>query len=140
MSLKNYDASQVSIIVGPSVITGLVAGSFVSVERYEDSFNTQVGREGEVARSKSNNRTGKITLKLQQTSPSNAILSALNILDELSGAGVVPVLVRDASGNSLHAAAEAWIKKPANAEYGKEAGEREWVIECADLETAPAGN
>jgi hypothetical protein len=140
MALKTYDAAEVSVIVGSRPLKGFAEGSFVSVERDEDSWTKHVGADGEVTRAKSNNLSGTITITLMQASEDNAFLAGLAQADEIAKTGVVPVLIRDASGSSLHTAEEAWISKPATAEYGKEAGEREWVIHCAELITAPAGN
>lgn len=140
MSLKTYNAHEVSVIVGIRPITGLSEGDAVSVERESDSWSDSVGISGEVTRSGSADKRGTITLRLQQTSEDNDYLSALVTADELTKSGVVPVLIRDVNGNSLYMAEEAWIKKPANASFAKDAGEREWVIRCARLEMFSGGN
>ena len=137
---KTYDSSKVSVIVGPTPLTGLAEGSFVTVEREDSLWTKRVGRDGEVARSKSSNKSGKISIKVMQTSSANATLNVYYQLDELSNSGIVPILIRDGSGLSLHAAAEAWIEKIPKTEYGKDSGDIEWVFHCAELESAPLGN
>lgn len=140
MALRTYDPKEVSIIAGGEIVQGYADGTFISIERDEDTWALQIGADGEGARSKSNNRSGTITLTLQQTSASNAILNALAQADELSNGGVFSVLVRDNNGGSLAAAETAWIQKPSNQEYGREAGEREWVIRTDNLSLATLGN
>ena len=124
MAVKTYDASQVAIIVGGFNITGFADGSFVSVERNADAFALYVGTDGEGTRAKTNNKSGRFTFTLSQSSDSNAILSGIAAADELKNAGVVPVLVKDGSGASLYAAETAWIVKQPAAEFGREIGSR----------------
>ena len=140
MALKTYDAKQVSIIVGGAIISGYADGSFVRVERNADQFSLVMGADGEATRSKSNNKSGRFTFTLQQSSDSNAILAGFAALDELSNNGIIPVLVKDNSGNSLHTAAQAWCVKYPSSEYAKESGTKEWVFETDELITFPAGN
>lgn len=139
---KLYSPDQVCVVFGAERLSGFADGTFVKVERNEDTFQTKVGADGEVTRTRNLNRTGIITVTLLQTSASNAALAALAAADELSpnGVSVLPVLVKDLNGNSLHHAAEAWVKKPAAGEYGKEVTTREWVIEAAVLQTFEGGN
>lgn len=138
-TLYNYSADEVLITLGGILVSGYAAGTFVSVERNEDSFALYTGADGDGTRAKTNNRSGRVTLTLAQSSQSNAALAALLALDErgAAGAGVKPLLVR--SGSDIHTARTAWIVKPAMAEYGREVSEREWIIETNELETTTAG-
>lgn len=139
MGVKRYNARDVLVIVGGAPMEGFADGEFVVVERNEDSFSLVVGADGEGARAASNNKSGKLTLTLLQTSKSNAVLAALNQADELTGSGVFPVLVKDNNGADLHEASTAWIAKPAPAPYGKTISNRQWVIETDSLITFPGG-
>ena len=131
MTLGTYDPSQVAIIFGRLPITGFADGTFVSIEQNEDSFSLQIGTDGDGCRSKTNNQSIRVTFTLGQWSASNDTLSAQHNLDVLSpsGDGIAPLLVKDNSGRTLVAAENAWIVKPAPAEFGREAGPREWIIE-----------
>lgn len=135
MGLKTYDSKLVSVIVGTKPLSGFADGSFVNASRDADDWAKSVGADGETTRSKSNNKAGKIVITLKQSSDSNDYLSGLAV----SGA-VVPVLVRDASGRTVIGSESGWVLKPADAEFGKEAGDREWTIDCADLNMFVAGN
>lgn len=140
MAAKTYDPSQVAIIVGGFQITGFADGSFLTVARNADAFALYVGTDGEGTRAKSNNKSGRITLTLAQSSDSNAILSGIAVADELSNNGIVPVLIKDNSGNSLYAAETAWIVKAPDSEFGREIGSREWIIETDNLAVFVGGN
>ncbi len=100
-----------------------------------------MGSDGEAARSKSNDKSGRMTIQLLQTSPSNAILSAFALADEVTpGGAVFPFACKDLNGGSLHTAQTGWIVKKPDAEYVVEAGPREWIIETDDLKHTVAGN
>ena len=111
-------------------ISGYADGTFVAVERNNESFTLMVGAGGEAARARSRNSSGKVTFTLMSTSPVNDLLSSAWHADELVGAGVGPVMVKDMAGGTLCIANNAWIQKGPKVEYGKEISTREWVIEC----------
>ena len=141
--LKIYDANEVTIfIAGIPIDSGFGDGEFLRIEQDSDDFTDVVGTDGEVTRSKTNDRRATITLILMQSSSGNAVLSALNLLDKKvgNGAGVGPFLVRDKQGTSLYSASKCWIAKPPNAAFGREAGPREWKVRVADLERLDGGN
>lgn len=140
MAAKTYDPSQVAIIVGGFQVTGFADGTFVSIERNADNFALYIGTDGEGTRAKSNNKSGRMTFTLAQSSDANAFLSALVTADELSNSGIVPVLVKDNSGSSLYSAETAWIIKHPAAEFGREVGTREWILETDNLAVFSGGN
>jgi len=142
MALYTYDPSQVAIIFAGIPVSGFADGTFVNVEQNEDSFTLQVGTDGEACRSKTNNKSGRVTFTLGQWSSSNALLSALHNLDvnTPNGDGIGPLLVKDNSGTSLYAAEKAWIVRPPAAAFSREAESREWIVETADLIQNHGGN
>lgn len=138
--MRTYDPGQVAIIAGPFNVQGFADGTFVTVEKDEDAFTLQMGTDGEGTRSKSNNDSGTITISLMQSSPSNADLSSLHQADLLNGGGIFPLMIKDGSGNSLYSAEQAFIAKFPSAEFGREAGPREWVIKTDKLIVFEGGN
>lgn len=141
MAVREYDSASVFVTVGGAPINGFAADSKVLIARNSDAFSLQVGSDGEAARSKSNDRSGRMTIRLLQTSPSNDILSAFALADEVTpGGAVVPFACKDLNGGSLHTAQTGWIVKKSDADYVVEAGEREWILETDDLKHTVAGN
>jgi hypothetical protein len=128
-----YDPSLVVASFLGIPISGYADGTFVSVERNNESYTLMVGAGGEAARARSRNSSGKVTFTLMATSPCNDLLSSAWHADELTGSGVGPVLVKDLSGSTLCIANNAWIQKGPKVEYGKEISTREWVIECESI-------
>lgn len=135
-----YDPKQVAVIVGGKIMAGFADGSFVKLERNEQAFNLKIGVDGEGTRAKSNNKSGKITITLMQSSASNDDLSGFAAADELSNTGAVPCLVKDASGRTIASAVTAWVQKYADAEFAKEAMTRAWVLETDELIIFEGGN
>lgn len=134
MSLfHNYDPGRVVAAFRGIPILGYADGTFIAVERAEDAFTSEVGAGGDVTRVRSRNRTGTATFTLLSSSPTNDLFSGVALEDEMFGTGVGPLLVKDLNGTTLIEAPVAWIKKSPAVEYAKEAGSREWVIECAEL-------
>lgn len=133
VGLKTYDPNELSIIIGGHIVQGFADGSFLTVERNNDTFARTTGASGETARAKSNDRSGTFTITLMQSSLSNAVLQGFAVADELANAGTFPVLIKDNNGDDLFSAEIAWIQKPSSAEYGKEITEREWIVETGEL-------
>ena len=140
MAVRTYDPQQVVITVDGTAIGGYADGTFISIEREEESFSKVVGADGAAARSKATNRSARITLTLMQTSPSNEFLSMLLARDERNNSGVFAVIVKDNSGSSRFFSATGWIAGLPTVEYGKEISNREWLIDVTDVDYNVAGN
>lgn len=138
--LHTYNPAEVSTIVGAFNMQGFADGSFVTIEMNEDAWNLYVGSDGEGARSKSNNRSGTITIRLMQTSSSNEILSALYKSDDVGDAGITNILIKDSSGSTLAMAENAWIRKLPAVDFARESGEREWVFESDNIQVFVGSN
>lgn len=140
MATKTYNAKKVLVSFAGKILTGMMDGSFVTVSRNNDSFMLMVGSDGEAARAANADRSGTVTVTLMQTSPSNDDLSTLMATDELTNAGTGALFIKDASGRTLVSAVEAWIRKPADAEFAREIGGREWTFETGNIEIYNGGN
>jgi hypothetical protein len=134
--VPTYDPKLVILSLGEIIFSGYADGTMIQAARDGDSFTKHVGADGEVSRTRNRNRSGAVTVTLKQTSLTNDALSALLAADELLGTGIRPLRLRDMSGTTLLASDRAWLRKPADAEFGKDQSDRQWIIECATL----AGN
>lgn len=138
MAMKVYDPGSIVMTLAAQPISGF-ADTFVSAEREENAYTKRTGADGEVARVRSRNRSGSVTITLMATSASNDILSALARLDEETGQGVGEFMMKDTLGRTLIAAPNAWVAKVAPVEFGKEIGDREWLIEVDVLDVFVGG-
>ena len=123
-------------------MSGYADGDFLEITFNSDHFTSYVGTDGEVSRSKTNDNTATITIRLAQTSPTNDLLSAIVQGDLLAGggAGIGAFLVTDIRGTSLYTAANCWITKTPDATYGRDTGERAWTMQCDLLRAFVGGN
>jgi hypothetical protein len=140
MSVRTYDASEVVVSIGGVPMSGYTDGTFVEVARNEPTWTMVVGADGLVTRAKTNNFSGTLTLTLKQSSPSNDVLSGFLNVDELSNTGVVPILIKDLSGNSIFFSAQGWVSQFANATFAKEITDRTWTISLADVDMFVGSN
>ena len=140
--LRVYDPDQVSVSLGPIPITGWADGEFVTIEPETGAFADVCGTDGEVTRSKSNDGRATVTIKLMQSSPTNALLQTLHNLDKNTpgGVGVGPFMLRDKQGTMLEIAEKAWIQKRPTGSWDRTAKERAWEIRCANLISTGGGN
>lgn len=118
--MKTYDPSQVSVIIGGSIIK---SWNTVTAARDEENFMMTVRTQGEATRTKNANKMGVLTLVLPQASVDNLILTGF-----FNQGTQISVSITDKSGVSLHVIPEATVTKSPDAAYGKEAGELEWLI------------
>jgi hypothetical protein len=143
MALKTYNADEVLISFGPILLNaGFADGEFCRIENNEEAFAVVVGTDGDTTRSKTNNRTARITVLLMQSSDANDLLSAVHETDKNApgGPGILPLMIKDNSGRALYMAETAWIVKQPDAAFGREAGPREWIFETNALVTHTGGN
>ena len=140
MEARNYDVNKVTVSFLGVPLTGFSEGSKVKVERNVDAYTLKVGCDGDSCRSKSQNHSGRITVRLSAGSPSNDALAGAAVLDENSGMGAGELGVVDLNGTMLAHAGKAWVVKQPAADFEKEVGEREWVFETGDLELYVGGN
>lgn len=130
---KNYDPQSHILNFAGFDISGFADGTFISIERAEDAYSMAVGSTGDVTRVRSRNRTGSVTITLQQSMPVNELLSAQALKDEADNTGAGDLLIKDSNGTLVARAEVAWIKKLPKIDRAKEQSNIEWVIDCADL-------
>lgn len=132
--MKVYDPDEYTLYFNGVLIQGYADGEFVTVSQMSDAFSSVVGTDGEVARSKTNDRRVKVTFKLLQTSASNAALSAIHNTDlnAPNGAGVGTLSIVDNLGSTKVQGDQAWIVKMPEATLDRSAKSREWEIEVAN--------
>lgn len=140
LSVRSYDPKQIVIAFGPTVITGYAEGTFVKVARNGNAFEKSRGADGSVDRTNKNALDFTVTITLKQTSPVNAILSGLLLADQISNAGLLPLTIKDLGGATLFSAAQAYIAKDPDQEFGDSLSSREWTFETGIAANLIGGN
>ncbi len=141
MSVKTFDPAALIVTFAGIPISGFAPGTFVSIEHRERDYSLIVGADGEGGRTKSNDKSGTVTVTLMQTAAANSALSAFRAVGLLTnGDDVAPMLVKDLLGATLVAAPTAWIQGAPAAAFALEAQTREWVLETDSAEIFIGGN
>ena len=132
--IYSYSPEDVSItIAGIFDVEGVVADNFVTVTRVTPVFETKVTADGQSVRSMRTDTVYDLELTLMQGSRTNEVLSILHYIDQASGKGRFPILVRDVGGSTTFAAASCWIQDtPVTTFSGSDGSSRTWRIRCAD--------
>lgn len=138
--VRTYDPKKVIITFGAVVLTGYAEGTFVTIARSGDLFEKTKGADGGVDRVNKNAFDYAVTATIRQTSPTNAVLSAIAAADQISNAGVLPLVVRDLNGTTLFTAAQAWIAKDPDDEFSDTISDREWRFDTGPAAKLTGGN
>lgn len=137
---RTYDPGQVDINADGVDVSGYAKGQFVKVQRNADQAALSVGADGESTVSLSQNRSGRVIVTLQQTSPLNDIFDAHAEALEARTGGFFPLMVKDGNGTFLANTKKAWIVKRPDSEFADEAGNREWIFESGNMFIKVGGN
>jgi hypothetical protein len=140
MSVRTFDFKQVILTVGGIPISGYTEGTAIEIIRNNPTWAIVVGSDGLVTRGKTNDFSGTLTITLKQSSPSNDVLSGFLALDEATNSGVVPVLVKDLSGNSIYFSARAWITQYPTSTFGKDISDRVWAMSLDEADMFVGSN
>jgi len=133
MGTKTWDPSLGTLMIG-GTLASEKSWNKISVARVEEGWTFQTGTSGETTRVKNLNKRSQITITVPQASDMNDIMSQKFITGDLLSCGFI-----DRSGRSIVSMPEGTIVKPADMEFDKEAGEREWMIE-GDADIFVGGN
>lgn len=134
--MQVYGFGNVGFFINGVQITGFAKGDdVIKVRRRTPSASDEVGADGRMVVSVSSDKSGEFTIKLQQSSPSNAYLMKLLTAMEVSATGYVPIAAKmqDMYRNDLAAGALGYIAKLPDLSRGEKATDQEWVIVVENL-------
>jgi hypothetical protein len=126
----------VVLVSAPPAIPPHQVGNFADgddclmITRRNDAVTDKVGADGKMSIAISADRSGEITLKLQQTSPSNKVLNAIADLQEAGPNTFAPILIQaqDIYRQDMGVGQFGYIKKRPEVTRGAGLNPQEWVI------------
>lgn len=127
-AIRTYSPDRVLVLVSGVPMGGFAEDTFVEITPLADLSTMQVGADGEVARSISTNKCCTVAITLQQTSPSNDVLSGILEVDAATGSAIFPVMVQDLLGRTMFAVSQAWISKRPAMTFAREVSDRTWEL------------
>lgn len=131
-----YNPKNLLVLFGYQQIHGFSEDDMVTIAPNGDGSQIYVGADGEVGRSIDPNQTFEVTITLATSSTSNEYLSGMYNTDRVTGMGLVPLEIKDLSGQTLFKAEQAWVANMPEASYGRTIDSREWTLYTGQV-TAP---
>ena len=132
--METLDPKSHTLVVGGNLISGFMPGTFITVAREARSWSVVAGADGEVARMRSRNKIARVTVTLMESSPSNAVLSALLNTDEQLGTPAGACYLTDTLGTTVLGGDESFSEGLPDVNQADEVQGREWVIVVPVLE------
>lgn len=140
-TLFTYVPSEVNCIVGSIPVSGFETGTFIEINKVEDSWSAKSGIGGDAIRILKVDKLYTVTLTLHYGSASNDYLSGLATADVLvPGSGLVPISIDDGLGRTTFVSSEAWVQTTATTGFSDAADPRKWVIQVYNPEYVVAGS
>lgn len=143
--LSTYSPEAVSIIIGNDqfshVVSGVAEDTFITISRETPATQLVVGGDMSAMRIRRRNRSSTITITLMQGSNSNDVFSQIlkNDEDAMNNDWLFHVTIKDGSGRSVFFSPQAYIANMPDISFGTEGDNRDWVIQCIDLDAHVGG-
>ena len=141
MALASYSPEDVVCLIGGVIpISGFVDGTFISIRKASQTYETVVTADGRISRTQVENPLYTVNLTLSSVAQDNEILTALSFLDRKTSRGKVPLLIKDHMGTSMFYASLAWLEGVPEVSYGTDVNSRDWVFSCIGVTEVVGGN
>lgn len=139
--VKTYVPKKVIVTFGTIIGTGFAEGTFIKITRTAGNlFDKKKGADGSIERIHKAAYDFTVELTFMQTSVVNDALSGVVKLDEESGLGVLPLVIKDLSGRTVFFADQAWIEKDPDPELADSTTNRTWVLATGPADKWDGGN
>lgn len=119
---------------------GAASGTFIAAGRSVPSYRMIIGTDGEAARIRTSNFSGRVTATLRAESTTNTILAAFQQSDEITGVVVGPLVIIDFSSQAtIWASPLAFLEGPPQDNFTDGVRTRVWTLWCNPLIPFPTG-
>lgn len=129
-------------LVGPTGVVNLgygasVADEGITIDAAGDKNSMMIGADGEGMHSLHADKSGTVTVRLLQTSKTNAILQAMYDAQTLSPKlhGMNTIVVTNTASNDVHTARECAFKRKPSVSYKKDGTILEWVFDSIKIDS-----
>lgn len=130
MSISILDPSRLSLNILGCQVEGFFKGSFVSMEKEEQTFKTKTSIKGSKMAERKRNMDYRFTFRLDNTAGANTWLHALYVIQESYGVIFpVPLIYKDLNGTTSFFCPSVIIQEP-KTEQGNEVYPTEWTLIC----------
>jgi hypothetical protein len=123
--------SVVCLVAGVLPVEGYLDGTFIRIDKVKAPFQSITTPDGTTARLQNEDKTYTVSITLHNGSSSNDVLTKLWQLDEITGRGKFPLLIRDGSGSDLFFSTTTWIEQPPSIVKSNGVDGRTWVLKSS---------
>lgn len=120
-------------------LTGFQSGESARVEWNAERYSKRVGLDGSHTRYKINDFSARVTFILEESSPSNALLTARIAAPGVDLADAGPLSITDLNGATEYFCPNAYIMVRPTHSFTTEGTAIEWSIECPVMFGGPLG-
>lgn len=135
MALTQYSPDKVAVILGNTAAQGFADGEFVTVEFNEDENMVQVSTDGTGRHIVKLDRSGTVTLRLMDFSPTNNAIRTLRT----AGVPFAIQIVDKSTTDGMFFADSCKLKKQPNFVKGQEGVVNEYVFDFTSGEVQHSG-
>ena len=128
-------------LIGPGGAISLGAGAGaadegITITSTGEIDTMMIGADGSGQHSLSSDKSGRITVRLLKTSPTNGLLSDMVAFQRAGGAthGINTIVVNDSNRGDVVTARQVAFAKMPVISYGKEAGMVEWEFNAVKID------
>jgi len=132
---KAYDPKDVKLYIGGQRVYGYAPDTKISMSRNSDNIMNTTGVDGESSAALNRDRSGIMTVSLQQTSGFNSYLMAWQRQADSTGLVWLPILLEGSQGVSVSSFCN--ISKQPDFSYSSEISQMDWEFFVHDLWYAP---
>lgn len=129
--VRAYDPKNVRLLLGGYEPTGYAEDSMIVTTLANDIIMPYGGLDGDVSLALNRNHLGTMTITLQNTSPSNIILSSFVTQSYSTGIVAFPVLFNEPT-SGLNLATIGWVQSQPENTLSGEINTMAWVIGLKD--------
>lgn len=117
---------------GLDLATGWAEDTFLTIEPNSERVMYTVGCDGQIAPSKSANKSATITLTYQQNAPVIKDIAAIFAAQDLIGGEFIlsPFYIEDPNNETYFVTLNAFVTEVPTNEFGAAQGERSYVFVC----------
>ena len=126
-----YNFNQVSVALGNHIVSGYGEGDVITIAPSGEGTTKRVGADGEVVRSISTDKTNTVTFTLLKGSQTSVYLNNQFEMDQRTGDGMFPILIKDNKGGTKFSSSHAWVSQKAEVTIGATAGDTAWTLHTA---------
>ena len=136
--MRQYGIDQVEATwAGLDLKTGIASGTSIVVARTAPSWTQKPTGNGKAIRVYNPDRSGSVTITVDQTSLLHQQLKAIALLDRTLRNQVFALVIADNSSDESHVYGNAYLASDPPPSLGTEADTYEWVLNYESFESAP---